>query len=401
MPQGRHDYPNSIHLVRVQGRAGHEIFFPEWRLREQDHQSRQCVPSIQFWESLIARTCDRWSARVHGYAWLPNQAAFLVQRFAVPLRIILASLLGQYSRYLHNVGNVPYYESPYLDRCASIEVTPELLPYALRNLYAGPIRAGLCATPQEYRFCSLDLHCSANTPPWLETREFLQRIRKRGHFDRASIAEFLARPEAPRHAKLFDLVSARTPQIAGEQSDIEESIQFARHAKAAPSVEQIAETVRAILGKASRPYDGVLAAALTTWHATRTGAATLAQMGRWFQRQPTTLRADIESHRKSSPELFDVTIQEFKSLMQNGAPDVRQIGSKVLDQEPTRLCRTLPSSRAPNEGIAALPRGRNSRSFRRADSAAACAITANRTSHLHDMTEADVPLREHRNGKLP
>jgi hypothetical protein len=309
MPHCRHDYPSAIHLLRVQGRRGDNIFFSPTTLRAKEARTR--MPELRFWESLVVRACDRHAARIHGYVWLPNEALLLVQRFAVPLRIILPSLLGRYSRYLHKLGRVPRGESPYECRCESIEVTRELLPYAVRHLYARPVNAGLCASPLEYALSSLDLHFADRGPGWFDTSIFLDGVRKRGHSGHASVQQFLAKPETRRHAELFERFSSRTPTIAGERFDIDEALQLATASSQVPSVEEVAAAVAAILRKESRFGDRVLSLALTTWYATRTGAATLAQMGRWFEREPTTLRADIESRRRLSAPLFELTSEEL------------------------------------------------------------------------------------------
>jgi hypothetical protein len=320
MSHGRHDYPTAIHLLRVRGRAGNAIFFPAELLRQCPENAREHAPDLRFWESLVVRVCDRYDAKVHGYTWLPNETILLLQRFAAPLRIILASLVGQYSRHLHDTGRVPPGESPYLCRCESIEVTPELLPYAVRSLYARAVKAGLCASPSEYPFCTHNLHFAESVPPWFETQEFLARVRMRGHVGRASVEQFLAKPESQRHAAIFGRLSARTPLIAGEAADIYDAVQLAKHSLPAPSVEQVAAVVATLLSRESRSPDRVLAAALTTWYATRTGAATLAQMGRHFDREPTTLRADIESHRKTTAALFGLTFEKFLALSRAHAP---------------------------------------------------------------------------------
>jgi hypothetical protein len=78
-------------------------------------------------------------------------------------------------------------------------------------------------------------------------------------------------------------------------------------------LEQVIDAVAALLMKASNAtlLNSVLGKALITWYATRSGAATLDEMGLWFDCVPTTLRADIESHRKMSPALFRKSVEEL------------------------------------------------------------------------------------------
>ncbi len=415
MSHGRHDYPTAIHLLWVRGRARNAIFFPPEILRAYPTDSCEHTPDLQVWESLIARACDRHAAKVHGYTWLPNEALLLLQRFSVPLRIILPSLVGQYSRHLHDTGRVPTGESPYLCRCESIQVTPELLPYALRNLYARPVGAGFCATPSKYPFCSHNLHFSESAPSWFDAQEFLTRAQRRGHVGRASVEQFLSKPESRRHAELFERLSARTARIAGELADIDDSLQLAKHSPPAPSVEQVTQVVAMLLRRESLSLNSVLGAALTTWYATRTGAATLAQMGHRFDREPTTLRADIESHRKTSGAFFELSLDEFDVLIRalvpatvalraSARPDIHRVTSMALpdssagvSDDPNAACnQNTPRYRVPVPTNAAIQRrGGISRAPSSAELASACMIS-NEDMVCHGThSELSVAKRRH------
>ena len=347
MSQGRHDYPGAIHLLRIRGRAGAEIFFAAELLNARD--SLEHAADLQVWEFLVARACDRHDARVHGYTWLPNEALLLLQRSSVPLRIILPSLLAGYSRHLHKVGRIPQGGSPYLGRCESIEVAPELLPYSLRHLYARAVTAGLWDSPLRYPFCSAKLHFAGSAPRWFVTQEFLARIRTRGRVSRPSIEQFLGKPESRRHAELFGRLSARVPRIAGESTDIEDSMRRARRSGSTLTVGQIADAVGRLLRKESRSFERVLAVALTTWYATRSGVATLKQMGQWFGRESTTLRADIESHRKSSAVLFELSVEDLLAAIRStdmaDEPPRHATGINVVAPTSIARVRRLPHLR--------------------------------------------------------
>lgn len=342
---GRHDYPGAIHLLHIRGRSGHTIFFPADALVDRRADARESSPDLQRWESLLARTCDRYGARVYAYSWLPNDAFLLLQRFAVPLRILVPSWLGQYARYLHKVGRVTAGQSPYLSRYHSIEVTPEAVPYAVRHVYWRAVRAGLCGSPSAYPLCSYPLHFAKSVPDWFSTDEFIARVARRGYVGEPLLRQFLAKPESRRHADLFEQLSSRTPQIAGESSDIEDSIQFAKYSPPAPSIEQVADAVETMLLRESLYLDRVLTAALTTWYATRSGAATLKQMGLRFDREPTTLRADIESRRKTSPALFELNVGDILRIGKSQGPD------HVRTNTPTR--RGGGSARVPSRAALA------------------------------------------------
>jgi len=349
---GRHDYPGAIHLLHIQGRPGKAIFFPDEVLRHRSGGMQEGATPLQVWESLVARTFDRYGIKIHGYSWLPNDAFLLLQRFAVPLRTFLPSWLGQYAWHLHKRGKVAPGQSPYLSRCRSIEVTPEVLPYALRHVYGKAVMAGLCSSPSTYALCSYSLHFVDSVPRWFTNDEFVARVARRGYVGTASIKRFLAKPESRRHAELFQRLSSRAPRIAGESFDIEDSVQRVRHSLPAPSVSQVIAVVGNMLQRESLSLDRVLATALTTWYATRAGAATLKQMGKLFDREPTTLRADIESHRKSRPGLFELSVPELLRLTHSDVTSatggIRSAPSPGLyvSTIPSDLLARVPASRA-------------------------------------------------------
>jgi hypothetical protein len=309
---GRHDYPTAIHLVSVRGQPDHSIFFSTEMLRQHREPGRERLPQLQFWEHLVARACDRYEARVHAYTWLPNEALLLLQRFDVPLDVLVASVLGQYSRYLHEVGRMPKDTSPYSSRYESVEVTPGVLPYGVRHLYWRAVWAEFSVSPIEYPLCSYALHYAEVAPPWFEQKDFIAGLGQRGYFGRSGGERFLLRPENPRYRALFALRSGRKPRIVGEPVDVQDARWQAEHSVPILSIEEIISAVdRLIREHSTVPLESVLGKSLVTWYATRSGAATLDDLGRWFDCSPTTLRRDIESHRRRRPALFAHSVNEL------------------------------------------------------------------------------------------
>jgi hypothetical protein len=309
---GRHDYPKAIHLVSVRGQPDHSIFFAAEMLREYHGSRREHLPQLQFWQHLVARACDRYAARVHAYTWLPNEALLLLQRFDVPLDVLVASVLGQYSRYLHEVGRMPKGASPYRSRYESVEVTAGVLPYGVRHLYWRAVGAGCSANPIEYPLCSYALHYAGAVPGWFEQKDFIAGLEQRGYFGSSGGDRFLLRPETPRHRALFAARPGRKPRIVGEPVDVQDARWQAAHPIPVPSIEEIiASVARLIREHSTVPLESVLGKSLVAWYATRSGTATLDDLGRWFDCSPTTLRRDIESHRSRRPALFAHSVDEL------------------------------------------------------------------------------------------
>lgn len=303
--QGRNDYPDSIHLVSVRGRVGREIFFRAARPAGGCYNPDSRAAEVAFWEWLLARTCDRYGALVHAYCWLPDEAVLLIQRFAVSLDIMFSSLLGQYSRYLHRAGRVPARERPYASRYSSIQVSPGLLPFAVRHVYWRAVRAKLCRDPGGHVLSSYRLHFASVVPSWFEQREFLAQVERRGYVGQAAVEEFIRTPERLEHRALFGDQAGRRPRVAAEPEELTARWRASR-LRVPPSVEDVVDAVRSQLLVGTTPPGGsVLEKALIAWYATRSGAATLAELGLRFGCSPTTLRRDIESHRRKQPRLFE------------------------------------------------------------------------------------------------
>jgi hypothetical protein len=243
--------------------------------------------------------------------------------------VVIASVLGQYSRYLHDTGLVRKEASPYLSRYESVEVTPGVLPYGVRHLYWRPVAEEFSSSPIEYPLCSYVFHYAETAPRWFEQKVFVAGLEQRGYFGRSGGDRFLLKPETPRHRSLFASRSGRKPRIAGERADVQDARWQAGHPDPSPSIEEIIAAVnRLIRGHSAVPLESVLGKSLVTWYATRSGAATLDNLGQWFDCSPTTLRRDVESHRKRRPQLFSYSVGELlsaKAQADTAAPMSRKV----------------------------------------------------------------------------
>jgi DnaA-like protein len=105
------------------------------------------------------------------------------------------------------------------------------------------------------------------------------------------------------------------------------------------SLNQVIDTVCDTLGlernevlSRSRHRRLSLARALITWYATERGIATLAEVGRRLDRDPSMLFVGMERYRMLRPELFNLTTSANPSK-----PDQSQVGGFVLDSRESQL----------------------------------------------------------------
>ncbi len=120
------------------------------------------------------------------------------------------------------------------------------------------------------------------------------------------------------------------PRVLGDRQFMADIPRHMRVYRSSYSLDQVIDTVSSTLGversevlSRSRQRRLSLARALITWYATERGVATLAEVARRLERDPSTLFVGVERYRTLRPELFDLT-----ALPDNG-PLVRPVPGSV------------------------------------------------------------------------
>jgi hypothetical protein len=123
----------------------------------------------------------------------------------------------------------------------------------------------------------------------------------------------------------FERGSDDDPRVLGDRQFMADIPRHMRVYRSSYSLDQVIDTVSTTLGversevlSRSRQRRLSLARALITWYATERGVATLAEVARRLERDPSTLFVGVERYRTLRPELFNLT-----ALPDNG-PLLRQ-----------------------------------------------------------------------------
>jgi hypothetical protein len=124
------------------------------------------------------------------------------------------------------------------------------------------------------------------------------------------------------------------PRVLGDRQFMADIPRHMRVYRSSYSLDQVIDTVSTTLGversevlSRSRQRRLSLARALITWYATERGVATLAEVARRLERDPSTLFVGVERYRTLRPELFNLT-----ALPDNG-PLLRQAPQGVSGEE--------------------------------------------------------------------
>ena len=125
-------------------------------------------------ESIVADTIPRCGARVHAYCWMTNHIHLLVQVGEIPLGRVILRIASRYARTvqarLDTTGHL--FERRY--HSVLVDADAYLLA-VLRYIHQNPVRAGIAASPGEYRWSSHHAYLRPDGPGWVTT-EFALRM---------------------------------------------------------------------------------------------------------------------------------------------------------------------------------------------------------------------------------
>src|SRR5215475_12796561 len=133
----------------------------------------------------------------------------------------------------------------------------------------------------------------------------------------------------------FEHRGTEDPRVLGDRELMASIPRNMRVYRSTYSLDQVIDTVTCTLGlersevlSRSRQRRLALARALMTWYATERGVATLAEVARRLERDPSTLFVAVERYRTLKPELFNLT------ALQDSGPLLRQVPSQASQGSP-------------------------------------------------------------------
>lgn len=144
--------PGAFYHVILRGNARQDIFFDE-----SDRLG---------WQDLIAGGLRRGGHRLHAYCWMTNHVHMALQVDAEPLGCFIGTVASQYARRtnrrIRRSGH--FFERRY--RAVLVQRDEHLLEL-LRYIHLNPVRAGMVASPADYRWSSHGAYAGGARPDWL------------------------------------------------------------------------------------------------------------------------------------------------------------------------------------------------------------------------------------------
>jgi hypothetical protein len=306
----RLDFQGAIHLVHVRGKQQLSIYFDARVLSGAATERWHSVPRLLRFFKLLDECCSECGAQLFGYCMEPNDASLVLRTMGAPLDDCMQRLSGRYSRYLHEKQVLAKGVCPFAGRYESKVLAPEYVPYALRRIHARPVDSGLARRAADYPFSSAAAYMGARTAVRLETAPVWRILESKGKVGLQDYLAFMQRPEPNHVAELFEKGAPSDLRVVGGRLFLARVRDTIAHPPAPVTRDQLLAGVANLLGTdpktlSATDHQAVLGRALVAWYAQRFGAASLREVGTWFDVSGATLGKGIRHYRRVSPQLFD------------------------------------------------------------------------------------------------
>lgn len=263
-------------------------------------------------EQLLAAMVVRCRTRVHAFYWTRDAIHFVVQIADLPVGRLMQRLTSQYARKVHRKHG----DSGHLfqQRYHALLVDPDrYLLKLIRHIHLMPVRAGIVKDPAEYTLSSHNAYLGTSNVPWLSMGTVLRMLAPRLDEARQAYRRFMSEGAQGTDDDLFRNGCQDDPRVLGDRAFMQVVPRHLRTYRSSQSLDQVIDTVSGTLGlersevlSRSRQRRLALARALITWYATERGIATLAEVARRLERDPSTLFVAVERYRVLRPDLFDI-----------------------------------------------------------------------------------------------
>jgi REP element-mobilizing transposase RayT len=280
-------------------------------------------------ERLLSTMLVRCRVRAHAFCWETDAIHLVLQISDMPVGRLMQRLSSQYARRVHRrAGELGHL---FQQRYHALLIDPDVyLLRLIRHVHMLPVRSGKVTDPADYALSSHLAYAGTANVPWLTTNVGLRMLAQRPEQARFAYNRLMLETPAGGETQSFEHGGTDDPRVLGDREFMAAIPRNMRVYRSTYSLDQVIDTVTCTLGlersevlSRSRQRRLALARALITWYATERGVATLAEVARRLQRDPSTLFVAVERYRTLRPELFNLT------ALQDTGPLVRQLPSQA------------------------------------------------------------------------
>ena len=230
----------------------------------------------------------------------------------IPIGKLMQRLTSQYAREIHRrQGRCGHL---FQQRYQALLVDPDAYLLSLiRHIHTVPVRSRLVANVEDYPLSGHRAYIGMSTVPWLTTSSALRLLGHRHEHTRQAYRQFMLEAPDTEAIARFERGGEEDPRVLGDREFMAIVPRHQRVFRSSRSLDQVIDTVSRTLAverdevlSRSRQRRLALARALIAWYATERGIATLAEVARRLQRDPSTLFVAVERYRSLRPELFSL-----------------------------------------------------------------------------------------------
>ena len=268
-----------------------------------------CEDDYALFETLVIAGLRRHGATAYAYCWTPDAIHLVLRTGETPIGRLMQGLTSRYARSIHlrEGESGHFFRTRYQAALVDAEAYLAKLVHYIHHI---PGLADGTADLATYGHSSHRAYLGETPTPWVNTRAVL------GMFDTdrdeiEAYREMMARTPAAHDIEHFRNGGEVDLRVIGGPDFLAGLPRHARKYRSKLSLDQIIGTVTRALGvdrdhvmSSSRQRDLALARALIAWFAIERRVATLTEVARRLNRDPSTLSVAISRYRVLRQDLF-------------------------------------------------------------------------------------------------
>ncbi|MDH3977684.1 MAG: transposase [Gammaproteobacteria bacterium] len=260
------------------------------------------------WQSLVRRVFIEYEHRLHAFCWMTNHVHMAIQAGTDPLAKAMSFLSSQYARRfnLRHQRTGHLFERRYR---AILVQEDEYLKELVRYIHLNPVRARMVEHACDYLWSSHPAYLSKQSYEWLTDEYVLSLFGQTRYQATRSYKAFMA--DVPADAELKKLrCGGNDDRLLGEDTWLENVVEkdcASSQTGATPSLQDIITAVcsahqieEAALTLPRGPHEHAWIRAEIAMKAMDTGAASISEVARRFNRTQSALSQAIKHHKSKN-----------------------------------------------------------------------------------------------------
>lgn len=287
--------PGGLYHVTLRGNDRQPIFH--------DDSDRAALGAI------AASGLERYDCRAHAFCWMTNHIHLAIQVGELPLGRLMQWLASHYARaFNRRLGRTGHL---FEKRHGAVLVETDAYLLALvRYIHCNPVQAGMVSAPEEYRWSSYRTYLGMAETPWLTTRWVLAQFGGQTNVARRRFACFVSSSESAEPSAHFETGGKDDTRVLGGDDFAEKMFSRCVSAKPVDGTGLATIIVRvcrqfgvdeAALVSCTRNRRNAQIRAMIAREATRSGAATVAEVARRFDRTESVIHRAMQRYAPNLP----------------------------------------------------------------------------------------------------